>query len=311
LKFNSGGGRIWATYYGGISDDVAESICTYNSVYFYVTGKTLSTYNFPLKTLAGAYNQTTYGGGSNPPGDAFILKFNTNCARLWATYYGGNGYDIGHSITTDNSGNLYVTGETTSSNFPIDTLTGAYNQTTSGGAYEAFILQFDSLSARLWATYYGGSGGEGGFGICTDTSRNLYVTGYTISSNFPTKTWAGAYNQTTSGSGWDAFILRFNELLTEIKNISNEIPEKYSLQQNYPNPFNPITNIKFDLPNSTFVKMIIYNALGKEINTLVNEKLSAGSYKADWNGTNYPSGVYFYKLITDEFIDVKKMVFIK
>jgi len=83
------------------------------------------------------------------------------------------------------------------------------------------------------------------------------------------------------------------------------------MEQNYPNPFNPTTKIKFDIRKASNTKLTIYNILGKEIATLVNEKLSAGSYEVDWNGSGYPSGVYFYKLTTDGFYDVKKMVLIK
>jgi len=85
----------------------------------------------------------------------------------------------------------------------------------------------------------------------------------------------------------------------------------YILYQNYPNPFNPVTTIKFDLPKYSFVEIIIFDILGKEIATLVNEKLSAGSYSVDWIAINYPSGVYFYKLVTDEYVDTKKMVLLK
>jgi parallel beta-helix repeat protein len=94
-------------------------------------------------------------------------------------------------------------------------------------------------------------------------------------------------------------------------NISFEFPHKFSLLQNYPNPFNPTTNIKFDLPKSTLVKLVVYDALGKEIETLVNEKLKEGSYQIDWNASKCPSGVYFYKLTTEEFSETKKMILMK
>ncbi|MFA5405244.1 MAG: T9SS type A sorting domain-containing protein [Ignavibacteria bacterium] len=100
--------------------------------------------------------------------------------------------------------------------------------------------------------------------------------------------------------------------------ISSEVPNKYKLSQNYPNPFNPTTNIKFDIPKTSLVKMTIYDALGREIEILVNEKLKEGSYQVDWNASKYPSGVYFYKLeIADlsvraeKFSDVKKMILLK
>ena len=302
LKFNSSSTRLWATYYGGWGGDIGHCICIDNSNNIYITGSAGP--DFPIQILQGAYNQTIYSGLES---DAFILKFNSYSVRQWATYYGGTVLDKGYSINTDNSGNLYVTGETQSTNFPIKTLAGAYNQSNFGGMWDAFILMFNNSGTRIWATYYGGMNPDYGFSICTDNSINLYVTGYT-NGNFPLLYLNGAYNQ--SYPHWGAFILKFSTMVG-IKSISNEIPDKYSLYQNYPNPFNPITNIKFNLPKSSQTKLIVYDILGKEIATLVNEKLSAGSYEVDWDVSGYPSGVYFYKLITDEFVDVKKMLLIK
>jgi Secretion system C-terminal sorting domain len=96
-----------------------------------------------------------------------------------------------------------------------------------------------------------------------------------------------------------------------IHNISSSIPNSYILYQNYPNPFNPATKIKFDLPKSNHVKLIIYDVLGREITVLVNQKQKAGSYEVDWDATNYPSGVYFYKLVTESYSETKKMVLLK
>ena len=96
-----------------------------------------------------------------------------------------------------------------------------------------------------------------------------------------------------------------------IQPISTEIPSKYSLSQNYPNPFNPTTNIRFDLPKSGSVKLVVFDALGREVATLVNEKLAPGTYEVDWDGSSYASGVYFYKLMTGEYVDVKKMLLLK
>jgi hypothetical protein len=88
------------------------------------------------------------------------------------------------------------------------------------------------------------------------------------------------------------------------------------LYQNLPNPFNPSTLIKFDIPSdvknqSSNVRLIIIDVLGREIATLVNEKLNAGSYEVNWNASSFSSGVYFYKLMTGGFVDVKKMVLLK
>jgi len=96
-----------------------------------------------------------------------------------------------------------------------------------------------------------------------------------------------------------------------IHNVNSSIPYSYALYQNYPNPFNPVTKIKFDLPKSALVKLIIYDAIGREIAVLINQKQPAGTYSVDWDGSNYPSGVYFYKLETDNYSETKKMVLLK
>ena len=92
---------------------------------------------------------------------------------------------------------------------------------------------------------------------------------------------------------------------------NSKIPTEYALMQNCPNPFNPTTKIKFDLPKSTQARLIIYDILGREVTKLVNEKLSAGSYEVNWFADFYPSGVYFYRIITKDFSQTKRMVLIK
>ncbi|MDQ3021789.1 MAG: T9SS type A sorting domain-containing protein [Bacteroidota bacterium] len=105
----------------------------------------------------------------------------------------------------------------------------------------------------------------------------------------------------------------FQSLLS-VKNISTEIPEGFNLYQNYPNPFNPVTKIKFDVTSRLKmqdVKLIIYNTLGIEVATLVNEKLSPGSYEVEFDGSNFTTGVYFYRIKAEGFLQTKKMLLIK
>jgi len=98
---------------------------------------------------------------------------------------------------------------------------------------------------------------------------------------------------------------------TGVTPISTEIPEAFSLSQNYPNPFNPVTNIKFSIRVSGFVKLTIFDVNGREVETIVNQNMSAGIYNADWNASKYSSGVYFYRIETNEFTDTKKMILVK
>jgi hypothetical protein len=99
--------------------------------------------------------------------------------------------------------------------------------------------------------------------------------------------------------------------ITGIENISSVTPDKFSLHQNYPNPFNPVTNISFDISKSGNVKLIIYDISGKEIAVLLNDILTPGSYKINWDASGLSSGVYFYKLQSGDFSEIKKMTLIK
>jgi hypothetical protein len=102
---------------------------------------------------------------------------------------------------------------------------------------------------------------------------------------------------------------RFDWDFPEIKPVAP--PTSYALLQNYPNPFNPVTNIEFDIPEAQFVRLVIYDILGREVTTLVNEFLQPKKYIKQWNASNISSGVYFFRLSGGNFSDVKKMVLIK
>ncbi|NOS86185.1 MAG: T9SS type A sorting domain-containing protein [Ignavibacteria bacterium] len=99
--------------------------------------------------------------------------------------------------------------------------------------------------------------------------------------------------------------------ITFVNHTSSDIPNGYFLSQNYPNPFNPLTNIKFDIPKRSNVKISIYDILGKEISVLVNEELNPGIFEVNWDASNFPSGVYFYKIETEDYSESKKMVLLK
>jgi len=123
--------------------------------------------------------------------------------------------------------------------------------------------------------------------------------------------WAQLKLQNMSGSGSGSIALH------EQQDIKQAVPKTYGLQQNYPNPFNPITTMQYQLPEETTVSLIIYNMNGQIINKLVNHQVQqAGIYQAQWNATDMAgnavsSGMYFYKLICNDFVDVKKMLLLR
>ena len=133
------------------------------------------------------------------------------------------------------------------------------------------------------------------------------------------------YGRTTLMQGSDGFVYimdliggKIDRLVYNTTGLSNNSqPVGYKLEQNYPNPFNPLTVIKYEIPKEGFVTLKIFNALGLEINTLANENKQQGNYQVTWDGSNYPSGVYFYELsyanpsISLSVTERKKMVLIK
>jgi subtilisin-like proprotein convertase family protein len=108
--------------------------------------------------------------------------------------------------------------------------------------------------------------------------------------------------------GWG---IRINNGITGNEQTGNIVPAKYSLYQNYPNPFNPVTTIKYDIAKNVDVKIALYDILGREVNTLVNEYLTAGTYEVKLDASNISSGTYFYKITAGSFTDIKKMVIVK
>ncbi|MCE5213695.1 MAG: DUF3344 domain-containing protein [Methanobacterium sp.] len=122
----------------------------------------------------------------------------------YATMLGGSGAESGTDIKVDDDGNIYITGQTASTNFP--TTSNAY-QTTNAGGTDAYLVKFNSSGTLMYSTYLGGSGNDYGSGIIVDTNGNIYITGYTASTNFPTT--SNAYQNTNAGSD-DLFLAKFN-----------------------------------------------------------------------------------------------------
>jgi hypothetical protein len=177
----AGSALVYSTYLGGSYRDGGNGIAVDSSGDGYVTGATYST-DFPI--TPGAF-QTVCNGGSNcnESGDAFVTELNsTGSALVYSTYLGGSYQDVGNGIAVNSSGDAYVTGTTSSYNFPITT--GAF-QTTSSGESDAFVTELNPAgSALVYSTYLGGSNSNQGQGIAVDSSGYAHVTGGTASIDF-------------------------------------------------------------------------------------------------------------------------------
>ncbi len=197
-KFNSAGtGLVYSTYLGGSGGDQGDAIGVDSSGNAYLTGGTSSN-NFP--TTASAF-QTSYGGNT----DAFVTKLSFAASKLtlaYSTYLGGSNFDQGLAIALDSSENAYVGGVTNSGNFPVAGAAGTF-QSTPGGGNDGFVAKLDSAGKTLvYSTYLGGSGDDSANGIAVDGSGRAYVTGSTLSPNFPLENPVQSKN---AGNG-DAFV---------------------------------------------------------------------------------------------------------
>jgi hypothetical protein len=195
-KLDPSGNVIYSTYLGGNGSDAGNGIAVDSSGRAYVVGQTTST-NFPVLNAL----QNVNSGQS----DAFVSLLSASGNQLvYSTYLGGSGNDQGQAIAIDSSDNAYITGSTTSINFPT---VGALQSSFGGGGEDAFVAKINSAGqALVYSTYLGGNGSDLGGGIALDPSGNAYVTGTTSSSNFPV---VNAFQPSLNGSQ-DAFVARLN-----------------------------------------------------------------------------------------------------
>ncbi len=275
IKYSRYGEKVWETRYDGTyrGEDRGYDIAIDSLCNVYVAGRSMVVSNNP---------------------NCILLKYNENGVQQWVQTYGGlaNYYDAFYEVQVDRFDNIYTTGFILTSllHYP-------YN-------YDFITAKYSPNGDLMWMEIYSDTANNPNqaYLLAVDKKCNVFVSGdFYISS-----------------TNRDFCTLKYSQLMG-IANINNKQPGNFSLSQNYPNPFNPTTNIKFSIPLSrgvsegwgVLVRLIIYNILGREIAVLVNERLSPGTFEIEWDASNYPSGVYFYKLLTSEFIETKKMVLIK
>jgi hypothetical protein len=242
---------------------------------------------------------------------------------------------------------LYTASELTASGMTASFITKiGFNVITNGGtAMNGFSVKMQNTTATTisgftstgWSTLYSGTYSVPGTGwqdiqlsapfywngtssllieICYDNSSS--GTSSPVYASTISNVNRVGYSSSVSGCSISTVYSRTyrpNIKITTgtVDNIKtvNQIPSVYSLSQNYPNPFNPVTSINFALPKQAFVSLKIYDILGREITTLVNEVKNPGYYIVDFDASNFGSGVYFYKIISNDFTDIKRMILIK
>jgi predicted phosphodiesterase len=207
--------------------------------------------------------------------------------KFWESFsmYNGKIYFCGHDHFYDHS--VMLDGDNIPSNdaHQIDVGTGG------GGFYPESDYDGDNGNWQPTRIYH-----ENSFG---------YVLVEVDENNLRT-IWKHRTEQFNFKDGGDDY----NYVITSV-NSKNVFPGKYALSQNFPNPFNPSTKIQYSIPQSANVVINVFDILGKEIETLVNEEKPAGTYEVEFNAANLPSGVYFYSLKTGSYVKTKKMLLLK
>jgi len=277
--------------------------------------------------------------GSLAAADAYVMRLDLNGDTLWTKRFGGNDFDLFRSIAIVSAPlNGFILG-------------GTSRSFSANGNYFSLVVKIDNNGNQEWEKTYSSNQGYDQcvsiiyypsigylFAGASDSLNNFaprakirkidFSGNVLFESSFLSGEYASIFNSAglTNDGGFifggcgDNNFPYFYIVKTDSLGFANPIgivnqqfnsPTDYVLYQNYPNPFNPVTDIKFDITKSTNVKLTVVNLLGQEVEILVNQNLVAGSYTADWNASNFPSGVYFYKLVAGEFVDVKKMVLLK
>jgi hypothetical protein len=261
-------------------------------------------YNARIGFVDGYYVRKITDGGNNwfpitSEGNVFSYMYFIDSLTGWKCYYSEMKKTTNGGLNWVNQqlpqgGNIYPSYMTEFSVLNKDTIWGV------GGTY---FFPGGRLRGIVYRTTNGGNNWH--YQI-PDTSINIYGYKYI---KFINKRIGWVYNESSGAhtviEGDTGFVMSNNQ-------ISSTIPNQYKLEQNYPNPFNPLTNIKYQITNNSFITLKVYNILGKEIMILVNKKQSPGTYEVKFNGSNFSSGIYFYTLFVDgNRIDSKKMLMIK
>ncbi len=237
--------------------------------------------------LGGAIvSWTDYRTGTTA--DIYAQRVNSTGAVQWTAtgviICTASGDQIFSQLTSDGNNGAYITWE----------------DHRNAGNSDIYAQRIASNAALNWAAT--------GYAICTVSNDQLRPSLVSNGNLGALVVW----QDYRSGNNFDIYEVGFNTTgIIAIENGGITIPSEYSLSQNYPNPFNPTTVINYQLPVSGNVKLSIFDVLGQNISTLVNESQNAGNHNIEWNAANYPSGVYFYQLEAGSFSLIRKMILIK
>lgn len=285
--WSSGLTGIFMTTNGGNSFSMVSTEANCGSIMFFARQKYNNEYygfhidNGLFKTTNSGVNWVNVTGITVNAINTFFLNKDTG----WVT-------DFQSILYTQNGGINWITqynaGVSLYKVYFINSMKGWCGKSTGG----VFNILATTNGGINWGTQTTPVVTPGGLWFI-DSLQGWAYNGFTINNLI----------KTTNGGG--------NITSIPVTPIGINVPSFYQLKQNYPNPFNPVTTIEFSIPKRTYIQIIIFDILGRNIETVIDEQLIAGTYKISWNAEKFTSGIYYYKLIADNFTETKKMVLIK
>jgi len=313
IKTDASGDTLWTKTIGGIDRDFGYSVQQTSDGGYIISGNLdfangvhgdiwlikTDAYGDTLwaRTFGGAMRnecysvqQTTDGGyiitgnTSRFPAaskDVWLIKTNASGDTLWTKMFGGEFVDKGYAVQQTTDGGYIITG---------------YTNSFGAGNFDFWLIKTNASGDLLWEKTFGGSNNDWGKAVQLTTDGGYIIIGYTTSFG--------------AGSS-DIWLIKTTPDISDIEQNNSIIISDFSLHQNYPNPFNPNTRIKYQIPELSFVTLKVYDVLGNEVATLINEEKPVGSYEIEFDATTLPSGIYFYKLQAGSFVETRKMVLMK
>ncbi len=271
--------------------------------------------------------------------DCYTAKYSSGGSLLWSNQFNGTGNEIDKAwgIVVDTDGSVYITGQTAVTSTNTNYITVKYSNTGTevwANQYNGPINGEDIASSigllgtnsvivtgKSWGTALNYDYATVRYNSSTGNQNQVSRYSYSGNSSDMAEDLAITPTNKIVVTGFSELLIESSSSQSYISTLSLDwgsemssnplIPKSFSLYQNYPNPFNPSTSIKFDLTDASLVKLAIYDMLGREVDVLINQQLGAGTHNISFNAGNLASGVYFYKIETGSFSDIKKMTLVK
>ena len=280
-------GNIFAGSWDGVllSTDNGTSWTAVNSgLTRAVFSLAISGNNLFAGTNGGVYLSTNNGSSWNGINSGFTIS-NVNALAIKDTkLFAGPDYN-GVFLSTNN-GTSWSSFNNELSNYSIEALAVSGNNLFAGTYRRSIYL----------STNDGNSWTRVSYDLIGSWVQSLIVSGNNLIAG------------TIGGGVWRR---RLSEMITSVKQVSTQLPDRFVLYQNYPDPFNPTTTLSFCLPSKLHVSLKIFDLAGREVATIVNEELSSGNHTRQWNAANVSSGVYFYRLQAGSYSEAKKLILLR